>query len=123
MSKLRGQPNGVLRSSQTPAGMPAFGDPVRDALTKDKDTAARDQIDNISLHVAFRKLRDVGLIDYRILKWGNAIAMVSPQNWLYLGGYRRFREEILRESKFLILARLGPADDRPRLSATDEPAT
>jgi hypothetical protein len=39
---------------------------------------------------------------------GGTTALVTPQNWLFLGSYRRLREACLRNSKWTGLARLGP---------------
>ncbi len=36
------------------------------------------------------------------------IAVVTPQNWLFLSSYRRFREDWLKETRWSVLARLGP---------------
>ncbi len=35
-------------------------------------------------------------------------AVVIPQNWLFLGSYKKFRERLLRECSWNTLARLGP---------------
>jgi hypothetical protein len=37
-----------------------------------------------------------------------ALAFVMPQNWLFLGSYRSFRLQLLRDCSWQILARLGP---------------
>ncbi len=37
-----------------------------------------------------------------------AYAMVTPQNWLFLGTYRKLRERLLREQAWGHVARLGP---------------
>lgn len=41
---------------------------------------------------------------------GNAgtYALVTPQNWLFLGSYRKLRETFLREQSWQLVARLGP---------------
>ena len=36
-----------------------------------------------------------------------AYAVVSPQNWMFLNSYRKFRERMLREQTWCLLARLG----------------
>ncbi len=36
-----------------------------------------------------------------------AYALVTPQNWLFLRSYRKFRERMLREQTLLLLAKLG----------------
>lgn len=36
-----------------------------------------------------------------------ASALVTPQNWLFLGSYRKLREELLRQSSWNAVARLG----------------
>ena len=38
---------------------------------------------------------------------GGAYAMVTPQNWLFLGGYKKLRERFLREQTWCYVARLG----------------
>jgi hypothetical protein len=38
---------------------------------------------------------------------GGVAAVVAPQNWLFLGGYRKFRERLLRASRWRCVARLG----------------
>ena len=35
-------------------------------------------------------------------------ALVLPQNWLFLSGYRKLREKLLKERTWQLLARLGP---------------
>ena len=37
-----------------------------------------------------------------------AEALVMPQNWLFLGAYRRLRESLLDSRRWLLVARLGP---------------
>ncbi|MEX2218828.1 MAG: N-6 DNA methylase [Phycisphaerales bacterium] len=47
----------------------------------------------------------------RILRWlaqGGTTAVVTPQNWLFLTGYRKLRERLLKERTWHIVARLGP---------------
>jgi hypothetical protein len=47
----------------------------------------------------------------RILRWltpGGTTAVVTPQNWLFLTGYRKLRERLLRERTWNMVARLGP---------------
>lgn len=41
-------------------------------------------------------------------KLGGSAALVTPQNWLFLGGYKGMREQLLREQTWNIVARLGP---------------
>ncbi len=36
-----------------------------------------------------------------------AYAVVTPQNWMFLSSYRRFRERMLREQTWFVFARLG----------------
>ena len=36
------------------------------------------------------------------------VQVVMPQNWLFLGSYRKQRERLLREARWNLLARLGP---------------
>lgn len=43
----------------------------------------------------------------RYLKDGGTVAVVAPQNWLFLKTYKAFREHLLRTSSFRALARLG----------------
>jgi hypothetical protein len=38
-----------------------------------------------------------------------ASALVAPQNWLFLGTYRKMRERLFRESTWSVVAKLGPA--------------
>lgn len=35
-------------------------------------------------------------------------ALVTPQNWLFLGSYKRLRERLLKENRWNIAAKLGP---------------
>ena len=39
---------------------------------------------------------------------GGAYAVVTPQNWLFLASYRKFRKRMLREQTWEQVARLGP---------------
>ena len=39
---------------------------------------------------------------------GNSTALVTPQNWLFLGSYTKLRQSLLRESSWNVIARLGP---------------
>jgi hypothetical protein len=39
--------------------------------------------------------------------------LVLPQNWLFLTGYRKFREKLLTEDTWHLIARLGRAASRP----------
>ena len=39
---------------------------------------------------------------------GGTTSFVLPQNWLFLIGYKKFREKLLRNQTWRILARLGP---------------
>ncbi len=39
---------------------------------------------------------------------GGAAAIVAPRNWMFLKSYKRFRENLLRESRVAFLAALGP---------------
>lgn len=43
----------------------------------------------------------------RLASRGGTVAAVSPQNWWYLGSYRRFREELLASSTFRLLSGIG----------------
>lgn len=48
----------------------------------------------------------------RCLSWcepGGTAALVTPQNWLFLSGYRRLREELLRNCDWNVAVKLGPA--------------
>ena len=36
------------------------------------------------------------------------MAVVTPQNWLFLGSYKRLREKLLKEESWNVVARLGP---------------
>jgi len=38
---------------------------------------------------------------------GGAYGVVTPQNWLFLGSYRKLREQVLREQTWCLVARLG----------------
>ncbi|MBX3384510.1 MAG: hypothetical protein KF864_13490 [Phycisphaeraceae bacterium] len=50
----------------------------------------------------------------RMLRWierkndAGTLAAVTPQNWLFLKRYQKFREELLREQRWEVVARLGP---------------
>ena len=39
---------------------------------------------------------------------GGSVALVTPQNWLFLTGYKKLRERLLRWMQWDIVARLGP---------------
>lgn len=39
---------------------------------------------------------------------GGTTNVVLPQNWLFLGSYKKFREKLLREETWNLVARLGP---------------
>ena len=39
---------------------------------------------------------------------GSKVSIVLPQNWLFLGSYRRFREHLLKNERWDLLVRLGP---------------
>jgi len=39
---------------------------------------------------------------------GGTIALVTPQNWLFLGTYKALRERLLNEQSWNVVARLGP---------------
>jgi hypothetical protein len=48
----------------------------------------------------------------RCLEWcepGGTVALVTPQNWLFLSGYRNLREELLRNFEWNMVVKLGPA--------------
>lgn len=40
---------------------------------------------------------------------GGSIALVTPQNWLFLGTYKKLREQFFRDTQWNIVAKLGPA--------------
>src|SRR5271157_2041415 len=40
---------------------------------------------------------------------GGTAALVTPQNWLFLGSYRHLRERLLKEETWNLLGKLGPA--------------
>ncbi|MGI8551688.1 MAG: DNA methyltransferase [Dehalococcoidia bacterium] len=44
----------------------------------------------------------------RFTAHGGAYALVTPQNWLFLGSYKRLRERMLREQTWEHVSRLGP---------------
>jgi hypothetical protein len=47
----------------------------------------------------------------RMLRWLGAtgtVAAVTPQNWLFLGRYKKLREKLLRRRTWNLVARLGP---------------
>ena len=50
----------------------------------------------------------------RMLRWvgkgerAGTVAAVTPQNWLFLTGYRKLRERLLKERSWALVARLGP---------------
>jgi hypothetical protein len=39
---------------------------------------------------------------------GGSVALVTPQNWLFLGRYRHFRTRLLRDSEWISVTKLGP---------------
>jgi len=45
----------------------------------------------------------------RLLTHGGVVGVVQPQNWMFLTGYRRFRETFLRSNSLRFIACLGPA--------------
>ncbi|MBD5642118.1 MAG: SAM-dependent DNA methyltransferase, partial [Desulfovibrio sp.] len=44
----------------------------------------------------------------RLCAKGGTCALVMPQNWLFLGAYKKLREELLKQDSWNMLARLGP---------------
>ncbi|MEW6071032.1 MAG: N-6 DNA methylase [Planctomycetota bacterium] len=47
----------------------------------------------------------------RMLRWvgkSGTVAAVTPQNWLFLTGYRKLRERLLEQNTWCSVARLGP---------------
>ena len=46
-------------------------------------------------------------LDY--CRFGGTTALVTPQNWLFLGSYRTLREWLLRKATWNLVAKLGPA--------------
>jgi hypothetical protein len=44
----------------------------------------------------------------RWVKASSALAVVLPQNWMYIKSYRSFRDDLIRGSSIGLLARLGP---------------
>ena len=47
----------------------------------------------------------------RALRWAGSmgtVAMVMPQNWLFLKSYKKLRERLLKRHSFDVVARLGP---------------
>jgi hypothetical protein len=45
---------------------------------------------------------------FAFLRPGGLVAMVTPQNWLFLGSDRKLREKLLKEQRWLAVARFGP---------------
>jgi hypothetical protein len=45
----------------------------------------------------------------RFCRQGGAIALVTPQNWHFLGSYKRLRKRLLREETWNFVVKLGPA--------------
>ncbi len=43
-----------------------------------------------------------------LLAHGGTAALVTPQNWLFLGSYARLREQLLSSSTWVFVGRLGP---------------
>ena len=43
-----------------------------------------------------------------LCKAGGSTALVTPQNWLFLVGYKKLREELLKRRQWNLVARLGP---------------
>ncbi|GAB6057286.1 Eco57I restriction-modification methylase domain-containing protein [Desulfonatronum parangueonense] len=39
---------------------------------------------------------------------GGTVSVVLPQNWLFLTGYKKFREKLLKKESWHLVARLGP---------------
>lgn len=39
---------------------------------------------------------------------GGSAALITPQNWLFLGSYKRLRKRVLEDAEWNIVARLGP---------------
>ena len=39
---------------------------------------------------------------------GGTVTLVLPQNWLFLGSYRRFRQSLLKTSEWNVVVQLGP---------------
>ena len=44
----------------------------------------------------------------RFARDGGSVALVTPQNWLFLTSYRKLRERLLKEVQWDFVARLGP---------------
>ncbi|MCH8474949.1 MAG: hypothetical protein LAT55_06950 [Opitutales bacterium] len=42
------------------------------------------------------------------LPLSGSVSVVLPQNWLFLGSYKKFREKLLRNNTWNLIARLGP---------------
>ncbi len=46
---------------------------------------------------------------YAFTKHNGSYSVVTPQNWLFLGAYKKLREQLLRECEWNFVAKLGPA--------------
>jgi hypothetical protein len=69
------------------------------ALTAYADAYERDARQEISTMFVSRALRWCGAT--------GSVAMVLPQNWLFLTSYRKFREHLLKAHQWNVVARLG----------------
>jgi hypothetical protein len=43
-----------------------------------------------------------------LCRYGGTSSIVLPQNWLFLNGYKKFREQLLKNDTWHLIARLGP---------------
>lgn len=67
------------------------------------DTHYRNARNDLATIFLSRMLRWVGYGDR-----AGTFAGVTPQNWLFLTGYRKLRERVLQERSWALVARLGP---------------
>jgi len=74
-----------------------------------QDEELRDYIEDV--HPAAKADLATAFVE-RCLKYcrpGGSTALVTPQNWLFLGSYKRLREWMLRQVTWNVVAKLGPA--------------
>ena len=69
------------------------------------------QRDHIETHYPLGKADLATAFVLRCLEFcgdAGSIGLVTPQNWLFLGSYRKLREYLLKTTEWGVLARLGP---------------
>ncbi len=87
--------------------VPYLGRGSQSDLLKDfAETNYKEARADLATMFVARMLRWVG--DRRNETRAGAVAAVTPQNWLFLTSYKKFRERLLKERSWEIVARLGP---------------